>query len=126
MLIFRITPTDPYFEATADIDGVSYILDLLFDFRASRWAFNISTNERELLAAGVRLIPGTSLLASFSDPRLPVGEFHVTSNKGDREPPEFDDLGNGCALVYLDTDDVAALATLQRVAEPFREVRIEP
>lgn len=97
-------PTDsvqPDHEFPIDLDGKTYLLRFIFNFRSLRWSMNVSTEPGELLIAGIPLTTLSDLLGRFVNPDLPPGIFFIQDISGNRlEMTSQESLGSTHILYY--------------------------
>ena len=94
-------PTDtPDTTIRVPLDGVDFIIHLVYHEREDRWYMDLSTTENARIVAGIKLVCNWPLLRRLVDPRRPLGNLMVLRAVGDA-PPGFADLGRSCLLVYI-------------------------
>lgn len=103
---------NPLYLETVQLDGISYVLSFLFNFRERNWYFTISTPAGVVLAAGIKVISNRSLLRGQVDDVLPPGDLvALVSDPNDDSPPALADLGKAkrVELLYLDAAELALM-----------------
>lgn len=106
------TLQQPYYSIRTRLDGVNYTLAFRYSTRAERFYLNVYDAEDVLLLAGLKLVTGVLLLASYHHlSGVPAGEIVVTATSADDSSPKLGELGAGlrCALTYFTAPDVARL-----------------
>ena len=123
MDIFSAPPNGPYVLGEVELDGLVYFFGFNYGFRHDRWTLNILDELGDTIAAGIKLVAGDNLLASFTDERLPPGELRLDQPKGD-DATTIETLGITSFLVYYDAAEVAQLNELDALAKPEVEIII--
>jgi hypothetical protein len=95
---------EPRWEMQADLSGKRYRFSVSHNVRQNAWTMSIYDTNRELLIAGICLVPGVDLLKKFraSSPGLPPGELTLFDKEGKPQTAEVtrDNLSSRFALVY--------------------------
>lgn len=108
MLLFIDNATDAlYYDQLTQLEGFEYLLTFIWSDAENAWYMNMSDQDGNLIAAGIRLVCGVPLLRAFHDPRLPPGEFFVVDmNDTGNDLDAPGDLQVNFPLVYVTSDDV--------------------
>lgn len=63
------------------LDGKNYKIRFTYNSKYDYWSFGIANEEGEFLIAMTKIVPSYPLLITFSDVRLPDGQFGCTCSK---------------------------------------------
>jgi hypothetical protein len=93
------TYSDPFYSVTYELSGERFLFDFVYNQREDSWCFNLSTEDGEGLARGIRVSTGVNLLQFVIDKRAPKGALVC---EGPRDPKLYDLEENGtCRLVFV-------------------------
>jgi hypothetical protein len=98
----------PCYEFQPELDGVTYTLRVRWNSRESAWYMNISTEDGQIIAAGVKLMLGLPLGSRVRpiDARMPQGLFFLLDTSGQTAEADEADLGGRVKLFYLLEDEL--------------------
>lgn len=98
----------PSFTEEITIDGTPYLLSINWNTRGEFWAIRFQDRERNILAAGIKLVLEYELIANYPDRGLPPGHLYVVDTTGDRSPVGRYDFQNDreLNLLYVPEDEV--------------------
>ena len=101
MLVIPTSRTEAHYEQTTPLDGRTYVLRFDWHQRTSRWYLTVYTQDREVLADGLALVPNYPIGKSVLDARWFPGTLIVLSADG--EPPGLEDFHptGRCFLAYI-------------------------
>lgn len=104
------TDTTPYYQQQTNLDGDDYLLRFRFNSREQTWYLELLQTDGTLLAANLKLVCNSLLLANLVNTDPPLGDFIVLDATGGNAPPGLLDLDpdNGrCTLYYLEQAELA-------------------
>lgn len=106
-MIYQIPPatTDQAFTQETTLDGVVYKFVFRWNVRESAWYFDLKTTDDVVLAGGLKLVAGASLLRYIVDSRRPPGVLLVQG------VPTVDNLGADAVLLYMDEEEASTYDT---------------
>lgn len=111
LMAFLILDTDPdslNYVQTTQLEGVEYVMHFYWSTREDCWYLDITDQEANELAMGVRLVVNWPVLRRFVDPRLPLGILTAIDMSGAGLDIEAStDLGSRVILFYITSDDEA-------------------
>lgn len=88
------------------LEGAEYLFRFLWSDREQSPYCDISDQDGNVLAAGIKLVLGQNLLDRFTDPTLPPGALILIDLSGkEQEISAMSELGNRCPLIYITSDD---------------------
>lgn len=100
--VIPIDPTDAHQAIEVELDGKTFVLELLWNTRGEFWTLTLLDAAGATLVSGVRLVAEWELLHQFNDDRLPAGYLLVVDMSDLKIDPTRDDLGKRVLLVYAD------------------------
>ncbi len=100
ILRIPVTPDEPSFKLTVDLEGRTYILRFDWNGRANRWFMGYYDAEEVPIAVGIPMNVDSSLLRIYVDERLPPGEMMLFDTSEQHKECGRDDLGVRCDLLY--------------------------
>ena len=94
------------YDQITQLEGVEYLFRFYWSDREQAQYFDISDQDGNILAAGIKCVLGQNLLDRFTGPTLPPGELWLTDLTGaNAEIVTQAELGDRCPLVYFTSDD---------------------
>jgi hypothetical protein len=90
----------PHFTQRVDLDGVSYLLELQWIQRESRWYFRLATEQDITIVGLQKLVVDWDLLRNCVDARRPPGRLFALDTTGVGTHPSFDDIGERVLVCY--------------------------
>lgn len=90
----------PFFDVQAQLDGVTYTLELRWNVRATAWFLNVLDEaEQNVFLAGLKLVANFPL-AAYVTGRSPPGALVCVDTSGQGADPGLNDLGARHQLLY--------------------------
>jgi len=89
---------------TVDLDGVSYILRILWNERGGYFALSVSGADDVALLTNIKMVKNFPLIGRFANPGLPVGDLYLMQESGTADAPGYDDLSGAFQLYYITPD----------------------
>lgn len=101
------TRTDgcPHYTFTSELEGASYLFELLWMERPASWFLTIADLDGSPILASRRLVLGAFITRRFKDVRLPPGEFTLLDTTGQDLEAGLYDLGSRVLLLYTEAAD---------------------
>ena len=113
-MAFLLVDTDTSslnYSQVTQIEGVEYVMHFYWSTREDCWYLDITDQEGDEIAMGVRLVVNWPLLRRFVDPRLPTGALVAVDMTGTGTDIEAStDLGTRVLLFYITADDAALVS----------------
>ncbi len=105
VVYFPFDPQAPHFSQRVELDGRRYDCRVTYNQRADRYDLDLTLEGGEVLALGVRLVPGRPLLRRYLyRDSHPGGElFLVSLDATNDSAPGLGEIGDGrrCQLAYF-------------------------
>ncbi len=107
-------------EFQVQLDGVEYIIRLLWQDRDESWYFELSDALGTPIWMGQRIATGVPLLFQCVNPLRPPGELITIDTADEDKDPGLDDFGDDgeegntparIQMIYLEADDLAELSS---------------
>ncbi len=87
------------------IDNVVYSLHFKWNGRAKSWLLDLSTQDGELLVAGLKILPSWELLEIYTNTKLPPGNIFVLDTENTDVVPGRFELGGRAKIIYFTEDE---------------------
>jgi hypothetical protein len=105
ILQINLAPGVPSYRQRTILDGVEYVLELLFSQREGRWYLSIRDATGAPLALAIKLVANWPLLYRFrSVVGLPPGELVAADVRPVPVDPTLAELGDVVQLCYIEAD----------------------
>lgn len=102
---FQVIPVRsdlPAYDFKITLDGVVYNLGFTWSERSQLWTMDISDENEEPIAMGIRLFTATPISYIYEMDNFPEREFLVVDTAGENKNPGRDDFGSRVLLLYGD------------------------
>lgn len=95
----------PSYRYRIDLDGVTYVLDFIYNSRMEKWLVQVEDEEGNVLVAHVPIIVDWNLFGRFVQETMPSGIIAAYDSSGNQEDPGRFDLGARVKMVYQEASD---------------------
>jgi hypothetical protein len=103
-----ISPTGG-FTIQADLDGVTFTLDIIWNSRDGYWYLSIETPNGTPILAGQKAVVSYPIgWHQYYNPAMPTGNLQWIDTTGQGLDPGYADIGARVLLYYFDAAEVAA------------------
>lgn len=109
MQTLPLVPSLPSYRFGTLLEDVQLTFDVRWNGRAGSWYLDISDADGDLIRAGIRVVLGVELGGHVADVRMPPGALFAIDLSGAGREAGLDDLGARVVVVYLSSDDLAAI-----------------
>lgn len=100
MLLISLPSGIPHFDVQAELDGVTYTLELDWNVRLGAWFLRVLDEFASAVLVGDQRLGANFPLALYQTGRSPPGLLSVVDASGQGLDPGFDDLGRRVQLTY--------------------------
>jgi hypothetical protein len=100
-------PTVTEYNQLTQLEGIEYLLSFYWSDREAGLYLSLLDQDQNPIAVGIKLVLGSSLLAKYTDPRLPPGILYLYDTSGQGlDIQALGDLGTRIELLYLTSDEL--------------------
>lgn len=105
ILLIPVFPEDASSTQTIAIEGDTYQLQIYWNVRDEYWYFSLFLPDNTPVLTGVKMVVNYTLISSFYQDNVPLGDFVLFDDSGNNDPCGRDELGSRCAFLYITSDD---------------------
>lgn len=96
----------PDYDFQVELDGQTYGIRMLWNFRSEQWTLSLFNSLGEPLALNVGFVVDFPLARRIQTEGMPPGVFIAKDTSGQHREPAFADLGGRVQLVYLSASEI--------------------
>lgn len=98
----------PRFDFQIDLEGTTYTLDFVWNFRGEYWSMSLLDADGLPLVYGIAFLIGTALGKRHPGEGMPPGILEVLDTSGQQRDAGLNDLGSRVILLYHSAAELAA------------------
>lgn len=105
-VMLPLTPGDTDYTFGTTLNEEVFLLRFRWSFREECWYLDLSDENDEPLASGVKVVLGTRLGELYASADMPRGYLVLVDNSGSEEDPTLDDIGVRLQLYFYTPDEI--------------------
>ena len=96
----------PRYRVATNLGEAQFVLDVHWNARAEAWYLDLSTEDGELIRAGLKIVLGALLGVRSTDRRMPDGVLVASDLSGEGRDATLDDLGSRVVVFFYPSSEL--------------------
>lgn len=106
ILLVPTSLTESWYEEQVTLDGVPFVLRLMWSERARAWYLDLLTGDGTVIRSGIKVVADRPLTERITSDLRPAGQLWCYDTTEARADPDLRDLGDRCLLLYVEEDSL--------------------